>query len=290
MILSVVTISFAEDKKTEKTGDEKVLEQNQAEKLYQEGWYKETALNDFEGAIKIYQKIVEEYSQDKTVSPKALFQMGGCYEKLGKHYREVAISAYQMIINCYPDQKELVDKAKTKLSEFNQSESLESDKTITRTEMTIKKEDKKFDLIEPYFTAGYLYTNFTNKLHLDNNAGFRIKVGLLKSDIFLEYQQINTNLKYSANKDDVRIQTFQIGTYPLGEIFSIKAGLQKYEGTKPNDTAPVISFGLGFGLPFSKDIYVGPSWIHDIVWTNANQSSTHRRDNNSFTLSMGIKF
>ncbi len=375
----LVSVVFAEDKPVEKKKDkEQLIELNQAEKLYQEAWYKETALNDFKGAVVLYKKIVEEYTEDKTITAKALLQIGGCYEKSGKNLATQAVQTYERIINDYPEQEEIANKARARLNELKhvqtaaknthdrkeieyfrkeilkllrelESEDLDSVPAqskrslanilsgIDAQEITTAQEVKKRlhalykdlepartdeaqeirkkilkilqiehprtayktktmeirmssqkNLSFPYIAAGYIYTNFNNRLHLDNAAGARIKIGLLKKDFFLEYQQINTQMDLLNNDDDVMVKTFLLGKGMWG--LSIKAGVQKYQGTEPEDTAPMISFGLGFGIDFTKNISFGPAGTWDIVWTDANDDKIHVRDSKSFALTLAIEF
>ena len=58
--------------------------QQSAGVLLQSGLYKEDVNGDLEAAIKIYEQVLKESPQDRAVVAKALIQMGGCYEKLGK--------------------------------------------------------------------------------------------------------------------------------------------------------------------------------------------------------------
>lgn len=371
MILAVVTISFAEDKKTEKTSDEKISEQNQAEKLYQEAWYKETALNDFKGAIEIYQKIVDSYPDNKTTSVKALFQIGNCYEKLGKNNSSEAIHAYQRLVNEYPNEDRFVDEAKIRLKELKPAEADKNEEKIQFFRKEIVKllqeldsegfdppirpykekltailegiENKKissaqevrerllalyketdivpFDEIQNmrkkiliilegkelppasvkiitfpekscslcYLGVGYVYTNFNNKIHINNDAGFRVELGFPKSDFFLEYRHIDTKNDLVSNMKNVSVDTFQVGMFALS-VFSFKAGAQRYLGTNPNNTAPILSFDLGLPIHFAKDIFFCPAGSWDIVWTKANDDKIHQRKSKSFTLSLGVEF
>lgn len=87
--------------------------QQSAEQLYQSGIYKEEVKGELEKAIEIYEKILEDFSQNKSSAAKALYHIGLCYEKLG--YQE-ARKAYQRLIDEYPGQIQEVSLAKARLA------------------------------------------------------------------------------------------------------------------------------------------------------------------------------
>lgn len=92
--------------------------QQSAEKLFQAGIYQEEVGGDLEEAIKIYQKIIKDFPDNREVAAKAQLQIGLCYEKLGL---EGALKAYKEVISNYGEQKEVVAKAKTRLLKLEQS-------------------------------------------------------------------------------------------------------------------------------------------------------------------------
>jgi tricorn protease-like protein len=89
---------------------------HRAEVLLQEAHHRALVDGDLERAIELCKKIVAEHSSKRAVVAKALLQMGGCYEKLGK--RE-AQKAYQRLIQEYGDQPEAVAQARIRLSNLS---------------------------------------------------------------------------------------------------------------------------------------------------------------------------
>ena len=87
--------------------------QQSAEQLFQSALYEEEIKGELNDAIKIYEKIINEYPKNRSVAAKALLHIGLCYEKLGK---QEAQKAYQRIIQEFADQKEVVAEARTRLS------------------------------------------------------------------------------------------------------------------------------------------------------------------------------
>jgi Tol biopolymer transport system component len=84
---------------------------NKAELQYRDALNKEQIQGDLNGAIKIYQRIADSKNADKAVRAKALLQLAGCYEKLGKQ----AESVYLRIVNEFADQPAAV-QAKARLA------------------------------------------------------------------------------------------------------------------------------------------------------------------------------
>ncbi len=90
-----------------------VLSQQTADQLYEKALYLEEAKGDMQGAIDLYNKIVENKNADQSFQAKALLHIGMCYEKLGM---KEATKAYQRLVNNYPAQKNEVALAKERLS------------------------------------------------------------------------------------------------------------------------------------------------------------------------------
>lgn len=80
--------------------------------LFQKALVLERADGKLQEAIALYQKIVDEPG-DRSLSAKAQLRIGMCYEKLG--LRE-AQSAYQKVIDNYPQQQEEVSAAKQRIA------------------------------------------------------------------------------------------------------------------------------------------------------------------------------
>jgi len=99
-------------------------QEQQAEQLLSEAIYQEEVNGDLDKAIKAYQLIINQYPDNRNVSAEAYFHMGMCYEKLGK---QEAMKAYQEVIRNYSDQKEVVARARERLSRLEQP-SKKSDK------------------------------------------------------------------------------------------------------------------------------------------------------------------
>ncbi|MFQ6070871.1 MAG: tetratricopeptide repeat protein [Candidatus Aminicenantales bacterium] len=87
--------------------------QQTAGELFEKALYLEEAKGDLQKAIEIYEKILEQFPDNREVAARAQLHLGLCYEKLGL---EKAEEAFQKVVNNYPEQKEVVKIAKEKLS------------------------------------------------------------------------------------------------------------------------------------------------------------------------------
>jgi Tol biopolymer transport system component len=94
-----------------------------AHDLMQQALVKEQAEGDLRAAIALYARIVQEFGSDRAVAAKALVQMGRCHEKLGN---EDAQGAYRRVVQEYPDQADMVEEARTRLTALARMESRSS--------------------------------------------------------------------------------------------------------------------------------------------------------------------
>ena len=74
--------------------------QQTAGELFQEALYMEEAEGDLEKAIELYQKILEQFLEEREVAVKAQLHIGLCYEKLGL---KEAQEAFKKVVENFPD-------------------------------------------------------------------------------------------------------------------------------------------------------------------------------------------
>jgi Tol biopolymer transport system component len=83
--------------------------------LFQRALGKEQ-LGDYQPAIEIYERIVQNYGRDRALVAKALVHLGRCYESvLGTQARKY----YTEVIDKYPDQLDMVADARRRLNALN---------------------------------------------------------------------------------------------------------------------------------------------------------------------------
>ena len=83
--------------------------------LFQKGLIQERVKGDLDEAIKIYERIIIKFPNERPIVAKALLHIGLCYEKMGK---QEAQKAYQRLIKEYADQYEPVQTAREHLEQL----------------------------------------------------------------------------------------------------------------------------------------------------------------------------
>jgi tetratricopeptide (TPR) repeat protein len=81
--------------------------------LFQKGLVQERVKGDLDEAIKVYERIIVKFPNNRPIVAKALLHIGLCYEKMGK---QEAQKAYQRLIKEYTDQPAPVAQARARLA------------------------------------------------------------------------------------------------------------------------------------------------------------------------------
>jgi len=92
--------------------------QQSAEELYQSGLYQEEVQGNLQSAIEIYERILEQFSDNRAVNARAQLHIGLCYEKLGL---TEAQRAYERVIDGYPERQDEVAVARERLARLTQA-------------------------------------------------------------------------------------------------------------------------------------------------------------------------
>jgi Tol biopolymer transport system component len=85
--------------------------------LFQQAVVMEQAEGNLRAAVQIYERIVEEFADDRELVARALVQIGGCYEKLGL---TDARQVYRRVIDDFPEQRSEVAVARERLASLAQ--------------------------------------------------------------------------------------------------------------------------------------------------------------------------
>jgi len=110
--------------------------QQTAEELYQAGLYQEEVQGDLQGAIAVYQSILQEHPQNRVVAAQAQLHIGLCLEKLGLIE---ARQAYRDVIDGFPEQRDVVAMAQERLASLAQElAELRREPTFTKIEIASK--------------------------------------------------------------------------------------------------------------------------------------------------------
>src|SRR5438093_12667093 len=73
----------------------------------QKGLFEEEANHNFEVAIKAYQAVLQQTDEQRKLAATAVFRLGECYRKLGK--TNEAIAQYARVLREFGDQTNLAD-------------------------------------------------------------------------------------------------------------------------------------------------------------------------------------
>ena len=114
--ICLVTINLAK-------GQEKTAGQ-----LLNDAIYSEEVNGDLTEAIRIYQDIISKHPDKRAIAAQACFNMGMCYEKLGKSQ---AIEAYRQVLSNYSDQDAVVAEARERLDNLESQQTPEPEKGIS---------------------------------------------------------------------------------------------------------------------------------------------------------------
>ena len=84
--------------------------------LLQEGLYAEEITGDLDAAIKIYEQVIAEAKGAQRTAAEATYRIGMCYLKKGEKAK--ASTQFNNLVNRFPEQKLIVDKARKQLSKL----------------------------------------------------------------------------------------------------------------------------------------------------------------------------
>ncbi len=82
------------------------LQAQSGQALFEKALAKERVEGNLREAIGLYERVAREYSSDRALAAKALFQIGHCYEKLGK---VEARKAYERVLRDFGDQAQAAE-------------------------------------------------------------------------------------------------------------------------------------------------------------------------------------
>lgn len=86
---------------------------NKAESLYQEALMQMEGKGNYNKALEVFGQIIKDYPGNRQVSARSQYQIGVCYEKLGK---AEAKKAYEQVVKNFADQPQVVAEARARLA------------------------------------------------------------------------------------------------------------------------------------------------------------------------------
>ena len=103
--------------------------------LLEKGIYSEETVGDLDAAMKIYRQIVDDAAANRPYVAQATYRLGMCYLKKGDKAK--AAEEFNLLVNSYAEQKEVVGKAKAELAKLTPADKV----ILTYTAAT--SEDKR---------------------------------------------------------------------------------------------------------------------------------------------------
>ncbi|MCJ7680389.1 MAG: tetratricopeptide repeat protein [Candidatus Aminicenantes bacterium] len=108
-----------------------LVKQESAKELFERAVYLQETRGDLEGAMEVFQRIIQDFPKEREIASRAQLQIGICMEKLGF---EEAEKAFQKVVDNFPDQTEAVKLAREKLS------------ILQRARAVLEKDSEEFSL------------------------------------------------------------------------------------------------------------------------------------------------
>ncbi len=115
--------------------------QQSAEDLYEAALLRKEAKGDLEDAINLFQGILTKFPDRRDIAAKAQFQIGICYEKLG---RTQAADAFRTVVEKYADQTETARLARERLSLLTRAENQALAEVESQAERHLDKGNELF--------------------------------------------------------------------------------------------------------------------------------------------------
>ena len=104
--------------------------------LFQQALVMERANGELRDAIALYERIADEFADDRELVARALVQMGRCYERLGL---TDARQVYRRVIDDFPEQRSEVARARERLASLAEElAELRRGPTFTKIDIAIQ--------------------------------------------------------------------------------------------------------------------------------------------------------
>jgi Tol biopolymer transport system component len=84
--------------------------------LFEKAKFMMETKGDLDGAIALFEEIIAKYPGEREYAAKSQYYIGLCFEKLGQNQSQKAQDAYQKVVQNYPEQTQVVQRAQEKLT------------------------------------------------------------------------------------------------------------------------------------------------------------------------------
>ncbi len=109
-----------------------------ASEVFQQAFYLEQGTGDLKAAIELYEELVSEFPDAREYAARALYRLGLCYALAGE---DKAVDRLTRLIEDYPDQRQLVERAKEELRKLGGSKDHRDDVSSTFRLRELKRLD-----------------------------------------------------------------------------------------------------------------------------------------------------
>ncbi len=76
--------------------------------LFEKAKYTMETKGDLQGAIDLFEEIIQKYPNERVYAAKSQLYIGLCYEKLGAKQAKLAQKAFQKVVDNFPEQQQEV--------------------------------------------------------------------------------------------------------------------------------------------------------------------------------------
>jgi Tol biopolymer transport system component len=255
------------------------IAQTEPEELLESGVYMEEVEGNLEGAIAIFERIIDEFPGNRSVAARALLHLGSSYEKLGNQRAE---QAYQRLISEFGDQEAMVSEARMRLQKIRfreLAEGIES-KGAGPSYRIALDEDAPGD--RPMWFRQFDFSPSGDQIVYQTWDGLFVSdaSGTLRRQLVAEGDHPQGwSVIYSRNG--------QARWSPDGKQIAYFAGKKRPPGKDPNDMIwTIFVIDIEGGDPRQLGEFLDPKPYGGLCWTPDGTKLTYFADEGAITLDL----
>ncbi len=228
--------------------------------LYERAYFLEQAEGDLQGAVELYQRILDEFPEERTVGGRALLRIGLCYERSGA---DGAMSAYRRILDEFSDQEELVKVARERLAALEslyEGERRELPTGATLRELVLPTGDSIGDgnaSLSPDGRRIVYYDSALESLVVYELMSRRVES---LAPVDLTQQVIYSNYRWAPDGGRIAFERFDGESWSL-EVMEVDSGRVATWLRQPDYVVPIRFTSAGDLWGDSQGYETGASWL-----------------------------
>jgi Tol biopolymer transport system component len=178
--------------------------------LFEKAKYTMETKGDLNGAIKLFEEIIQKYPDEREYAAKSQLYIGICYEKLGQ---KEAQKAYQRVIKEFADQSEVAAEARARLASLGSAASEIEGLIFRKIQFPDQEKRTHLALLSPDATK-MLYVHFQDKKPRSSLYVMDLSSGQVKSlvegveaggDNFFEWSPDGKKIAYRHGQGEIRV-------------------------------------------------------------------------------------